>query len=127
MRQLTAKMQMLLAPFERGKTPLDHRLLVKLGLITETQAESLGIGVQSAMGISQNTPGVQMELWLGRCLESCDRPYQPDDFGIPYEEEDFDEAEQLEELEAEAVARDDDDDIEALRGPISTLSDNYRG
>ncbi|KAF1970981.1 P-loop containing nucleoside triphosphate hydrolase protein [Bimuria novae-zelandiae CBS 107.79] len=127
MRQLTAKMQMLLAPFERKNTPLDHRLLAELGLINEHHAESLDIGAQSAMGIPQTTTGIQMEQWLGRCVERFDRPYQADDFGMPYEEEDFEEAEQLQEIEAEVVARDFDEDIEALRGPISTLSDNYRG
>jgi helicase required for RNAi-mediated heterochromatin assembly 1 len=128
LRQITAKMQMLLAPFERGKPPLDHLLLAKLGLLTESQAASLEVDdVKSVMGIPQTTLGIQMEQWLGRCLERCEHPYQPDDFGMPYEEDDFDETEQLKELEAEAVARDDDDDIEALRGPITALSDNFRG
>ncbi|KAF2438516.1 P-loop containing nucleoside triphosphate hydrolase protein [Karstenula rhodostoma CBS 690.94] len=127
LRQLTAKMQLLLVPFERGKGPLDHRLLAKLGLLTEKQAASLEVDAQSVMGIPQSTPSIQMEQWLGRCLERCDHPYQPDDFGMPYEEEDFDEAEQLKEIEAEAVARDDDDDIEALKGPITAICDNFRG
>ncbi|KAJ4290505.1 hypothetical protein N0V90_010722 [Kalmusia sp. IMI 367209] len=126
-RQLTTKMRLLLTPFEIGKTPLDHRFLARLGLITEQQASSLEIDAQSAMGIPQDTPGIQMEQWLGRCLVQCRRPIQPDDFGMAYEEEDFDEIEQLEELEAEAVARDDDDDIEALKGPISFFSDNFKG
>lgn len=37
------------------------------------------------------------------------------------------EVEQLQELEAEAVAKDDDDDLEALRGEVILLSDNYVG
>jgi helicase required for RNAi-mediated heterochromatin assembly 1 len=44
---------------------------------------------------------------------------------MEFEEEDF-EIEQLKELEAEAVAR-DDEDFETLRGPITLLSDNWRG
>ncbi|KAL5386844.1 hypothetical protein DPSP01_003862 [Paraphaeosphaeria sporulosa] len=128
LRQLAAKMQLLLVPFEKApdKGPLDHRLLVKLGLLTEKQATSLEVDTESVMGIPQTTPSIQMEQWLGRCLERCDHPYQPDDFGMPYEEEDF-EAEQIKEIEAEAVARDDDEDIEALRGPISAICDNFRG
>lgn len=66
-----------------------------------------------------------MEQWLGRCLVPCERPSQPDDYSWGYEEEDF-EVEQILEMEAEAVAQ-DDDDIEALRGPYILLSDNYRG
>ena len=120
-------MQMLLAPFEREKPPLDQKFLAKLGLLTEKQAASLDVGAQSVMGIPQTNPGIQMEQWLGRCVERCEHPYQPDDFGMPWEEEDFDEAEQLKELEAETFARDDDDDIEALKGPITALSDNHRG
>ena len=127
MKQLGAKMQLLLAPFERGKMPLDHRLLAELGLITDTQASSLENMASSALCMPKDNPGAQMEQWLGRCLERCEHPYQPDDFGMPYEEEDFEEAEQLQEVEAEAVARDDEEDIEALRGPFLALSDNYRG
>lgn len=37
------------------------------------------------------------------------------------------EVEQLQELEAEAVAQDDEDDREALRGEVILLSDNYVG
>jgi helicase required for RNAi-mediated heterochromatin assembly 1 len=125
-KQLTKKMQDVLAPFEQGKGCLDHRLLVRIGLITETQAESLKFDAQFAMGIVQDTPGIQLEQWLGKSLVESRRPVQPDDFGMDYEEEDFDEVEQLEELEAEAVAR-DNDDIEALKGPVMSLSDNWTG
>jgi helicase required for RNAi-mediated heterochromatin assembly 1 len=37
MKQLTKEMQMLLAPLEANKPPLDHRVLVKLGIITEVR------------------------------------------------------------------------------------------
>ncbi|KAF2114105.1 P-loop containing nucleoside triphosphate hydrolase protein [Lophiotrema nucula] len=125
LRKLTVTMQMLLAPLEANKPPLDHQLLVKLGLMTEEQATSLEMDAQYAMGISSDSPGIQMEQWLGRCLVPCDRPLQPDDFGIEFEEEDF-EIEVLKELEAEAVAQ-DDDDFETLRGERSLLSDNRMG
>lgn len=125
MKELTGRMQMLLAPLEANKPPLDHKVLVKLRLITEEQAESLEIDSRFAMGIDPDSPGVVMEQWLGKSLTPCHRPIQPDDFGMEFEEEDF-EVEQLKELEAEAVAQ-DDDDIEALRGPVTLLSDNYAG
>lgn len=123
-KKLTGAMQLLLAPLEANKPPLDHRLLVKLGLITGEQAESLEMDSLCAMGISSDTPGIQMEQWLGKCLTPCLRPIQPDDFDMEYEEEDF-EIEQLQELEAEAVAQ--DDDFETLRGPVTLLSDNRTG
>ncbi|KAF2179341.1 P-loop containing nucleoside triphosphate hydrolase protein [Zopfia rhizophila CBS 207.26] len=124
-RKLTDMMQMTLAPIEANKPPLDYRFLFKFGLITAEQAESLEMGCVEAMGISSDTPGIQMEQWLGKCLTPCPRPILPDDFGFEFEEEDF-EVEQLKELEAEAVAQ-DDDDIEALKGPVTLLSDNQTG
>jgi helicase required for RNAi-mediated heterochromatin assembly 1 len=126
LRKLKIECQMLLAPLEVNKPPLDHRLLLQLKLITQEQAKSLEIDARSTMGISPaQNPGVYMEQWLGRCLVPCHRPSQPDDFSSDFEEEDF-EVEQLQELEAEAVAQ-DDDDIEALRGEQVLLSDNYIG
>ncbi|KAH7410083.1 P-loop containing nucleoside triphosphate hydrolase protein [Phaeosphaeria sp. MPI-PUGE-AT-0046c] len=129
MRKLSTRIQMLLAPLEANQAPLDHRVLLKLDLITREQANSLEIDARSTMGISAvENPGILMEQWLGRCLIPCQRPSQPDDFSLGYEEEEEDfEVEQLQELEAEAVARDDDDDREALRGEVILLSDDYIG
>ncbi|KAF2867362.1 P-loop containing nucleoside triphosphate hydrolase protein [Massariosphaeria phaeospora] len=125
MFKLTKTMQMLLAPLEANKPPLDHKVLLGLGLITPEQAKSLEDAAQNTMGIEAGDAGLETEQWLGKCLVRCDRPYGPDDFGIEFEEEDF-EVEKLKELEAEAVAR-DDDDIETLRGAVTLLSDNYAG
>ena len=125
MKRLTNEMQLLLSPLEANKPPLDHRVLLRLGLISPEQAESLEMDAICAMGISADTPGIQMEQWLGKCLVPCLRPVQPDDFGMEFEEEDF-EVEQLQELEAEAVAQ-DDDDLEALKGPCTLLCDNTAG
>ncbi|KAH4973379.1 hypothetical protein HBI78_001190 [Parastagonospora nodorum] len=126
LRKLANEIQMLLTPLEANKAPLDHRVLLRLGLFTPEQAKSLEIDSQSTMGISPvDNPGILMEQWLGRCLAPCERPSQPDDYSWGYEEEEF-EVEQILEMEAEAVAQ-DDDDIEALRGPYILLSDNYRG
>jgi helicase required for RNAi-mediated heterochromatin assembly 1 len=126
MKQLTSNCQLLLAPLEANKPPLPHGVLLSLGLITQEQADSLELDSQCTMGISPaDNPGILMEQWLGKCLAPCHRPSQPDDYGWGFEEEDF-EVEQLKELEAEAVAQ-DDDDIEALRGPVTLLNDNYVG
>ncbi|KAF2030927.1 P-loop containing nucleoside triphosphate hydrolase protein [Setomelanomma holmii] len=125
-RKLTTNCQTLLAPFEPAKPPLPHSVLLSLDLITQEQAESLELDSQRTMGISPaENPCILVEQWLGKCLAPCHRPSQPDDYGWGFEEEDF-EVEQLKELEAEAVAQ-DDDDLEALRGPVSLLNDNYIG
>ncbi|KAF2134773.1 P-loop containing nucleoside triphosphate hydrolase protein [Dothidotthia symphoricarpi CBS 119687] len=128
MRKLTGECQLLLAPLELKQSPLDHNVLLQLGIITKDQAASMEMESQSTMGINTaEGPGIFMETWAGRYLDSCTRPVIPDDFDWGgYEEEDFDEVEQLQELEAEAVAR-DDDDIEALKGPVMLLSDNHTG
>ena len=126
MKKLTSQCQLLITPLESNKGPLSHKLLLSLGLITKEQAESLEMESQCTIGVSASeSPGILMEQWLGRCLAPCDRPIGPEQFNWGYEEEDF-EVEQLKELEAEAVAQ-DDDDIEALRGPVTLLSDNYKG
>jgi helicase required for RNAi-mediated heterochromatin assembly 1 len=126
MEKLTITYQLLLAPLEANKGPLDHKVLLSLDLITKEQAESLEMESQCVMGISpSDSPGILMEQWLGKCLVPWDRPIGPEQFDWGHEEEDF-EVEQLKELEAEAVAQ-DDDDIETLRGPATLLSDNYKG
>lgn len=126
MRKATTACQMLLAPFELGKSALDHRVLKQLGLLTEDQAQSLEMDNESILGPSTDIkPGELVEQWLGKALVQCLRPSGPDDFGWEWEEEDLD-VEQLQELEAEAAAR-DDEDIEALKGPVLMLSDNWRG
>jgi helicase required for RNAi-mediated heterochromatin assembly 1 len=87
-RKLTSSCQLLLAPLEANKPPLDHRVLKRLGLITEEQATSLETDAQSIIGISPTeNPGILMEHWLGRCLVPCHRPSQPDDYGWGFEEE----------------------------------------
>jgi helicase required for RNAi-mediated heterochromatin assembly 1 len=88
MRKLTSSCQLLLAPLEANKPPLDHRVLLSLGLITQEQAKSLELDSQYTMGISPiENPGILMEQWLGKCLAPCHRPSQPDDYGWGFEEE----------------------------------------
>ncbi|CAO2653891.1 Nn.00g106240.m01.CDS01 [Neocucurbitaria sp. VM-36] len=126
MRKLTNACQILLAPLEANKPPLNHKVLLSLKLLTEKQAESLEMDSRYTMGISStDSPGILMEQWLGKCLAPCTRPILPDDYEWGYEEEDF-EVEQLKELEAEAIAQ-DDDEKETLRGPVTLLCDNYTG
>jgi helicase required for RNAi-mediated heterochromatin assembly 1 len=88
MRKLISSYQLVLAPLEANKPPLDHRVLVSLGLITQEQATSLELDSQCTMGISPvENPGILMEQWLGKCLAPCHRPSQPDDYGWGFEEE----------------------------------------
>jgi helicase required for RNAi-mediated heterochromatin assembly 1 len=125
MRKVQVAMQNLLAPLEMGKGPLDHRVLRQLGLLTKDQAESLEMDNDSILDTPKDSPGDLMFQWLEKALTECRRPASPDDFGWEWEEEDL-EIEQLQELEAEATAQ-DDDDIEALKGEVLMISDNFRG
>lgn len=125
MRKAKVACQSLLAPLEMGKGPLDHRVLRQLGLLTKDQAESLEMDNDSILDTAKDAPGDLVYQWLGKALTECRRPAGPDDFGWEWEEEDL-EIEQLQELEAEASAQ-DDDDIEALKGEVLMISDNYRG
>ncbi|KAJ8106147.1 hypothetical protein OPT61_g9734 [Boeremia exigua] len=124
MRKAKVVCQELLAPLEMGKSPLDHRVLRKRGLLTKEQSESLEMDNETILDTSNDDPGELMQQWLGMALMECRRPAAPLDFGWEWEEEDL-EVEQLQELEAEASAQ-DDEDIEALKGDVMTLSDNYR-
>jgi helicase required for RNAi-mediated heterochromatin assembly 1 len=125
MRKAQVAMQSLLAPFEMGKGPLDHRELKLLGLLTKDQAESLEMDNDSILDTPSDSAGELMLSWLGKALTECRRPAGPEDFDWEWEEEDL-EIEQLQELEAEATTQ-DDDDIEALKGDVLLISDNYRG
>ena len=125
MKKATVACQMLLAPLEMGKGALDHHVLKQLGLLTKDQAGSLEIDDDSIVPLTEAEPGELMAQWLGKALTECRRPSGPDDFGWEWEEEDL-EIEQLQELEAEAAAQ-DEEDIEALKGPVLMLSDNVKG
>ncbi|OCL14621.1 P-loop containing nucleoside triphosphate hydrolase protein [Glonium stellatum] len=125
LKEITKTMRLLLSPLEANKGPLDHVLLHKLGILTLAQANSLETGAASMLGDQKDSPGIHMELWMGKSLIPVQRTVCPEDFGFEFEEVDL-EFEQLKELEAEAFAK-DDDDIEALKGPVTLLSDNYTG
>ena len=74
------------------------------------------------LGDQKDSPGIHMELWMGKSLIPVPRTVSPEDFGFEFEEVDL-EFEQLKELKAETFAK--DDDIEALKGPVTLLGDNY--
>jgi helicase required for RNAi-mediated heterochromatin assembly 1 len=88
LKKLMSQLQLLLAPLKANEGPLDHRVLLSLGLMTKEQADNLELESQNTMGIScKEQPGILMEQWLGKCITPCHRPSQPDDFGWGFEEE----------------------------------------
>lgn len=87
-KRLTAECQRLLAPLEANMPPLDHKTLLKYELITREQSDSLELDSQCTMGMSPaENPSILMEQWLGKCIVSCTRPIQPEDYEWDFEEE----------------------------------------
>ncbi|KAF2803286.1 P-loop containing nucleoside triphosphate hydrolase protein [Mytilinidion resinicola] len=125
LKDMTKRMQVLLSPLEANKGPIDHRLLATLHIIDKDQAASLEVGIDGMEGLPQDSPTVPMEMWMGHNLKRVARNQEQDYFEYEYEDIDLD-FEELQELEAEAFNR-DDDDLETLRGPVVLLGDNYTG
>lgn len=121
----TEDIKILLAPLENdSKSLLMPATLEKLGLLTEAQCQSLIEGDEDYVheNVEDQLP---LEQWLGSQLEIVKRFLQPDDFGYEFEEAEL-EVEQLEEMEAEATAE-EDDSIERLKGSYFDLFENFTG
>lgn len=127
MRDLQDQMQLVLAPLEPGKGPLNHRTLENLKLLSKAQADSLELGaskwVQATKSNLNEARSSPFFIWLGEKLVTVPPKQKSEEFGFEWEEADL-EFEQLKELEAEDAAQ-EDEDFETLRGPARSLADNY--
>ncbi|KAK3066320.1 hypothetical protein LTS18_001818, partial [Coniosporium uncinatum] len=122
-KALGEKMCDLLLPMGTGKI-IDLDDLERLGLLSSEQYKSFNDG--DTQWVSHNNKAGEttpLFTWLGDVVSINKRTDRPEDFGFEYEEADL-EIEQLKELEAEAVAQ-DDDDLEALKGPSASLANTY--
>ena len=124
MKELEDQIKTLLVPLNPDKTPLDAKVLKGLGLLTETQADSLEAGasqwVQAELENANQSP---FTIWLGKSLVSVPPKQMPETYGFEYEEADL-ELEQIREAEAENVAQ-DDEEFEGLRGEPIAVADNF--
>ncbi|KAL1630432.1 hypothetical protein SLS56_004960 [Neofusicoccum ribis] len=130
LRRLEDEIRRLLSPLEFGSSFFTHGLLYKFGLLTEAQFESLEQGdtLWIRHGKQQEDSSIiehGIEEWIGKNFENVDRGILPDDFAFEYEEVDL-EFEQLKEVEAENMVK-DDEDFETLRGKTINLSENIIG
>lgn len=111
------------------RSVLDHRLLEQLGLLTSKQADSLETGaskwVQTTLSNPNDAARSPLTVWLGRSLEVVQRPGESQDFGFDLEEADL-EYEQLLEIEAENIAK-DDEEFDGLFGNVYAIADHYTG
>lgn len=126
MKEMENRFKMLLSPLRADKQPLDFRLLEQLGLLTTAQADSLEKGasqwVQDTLSIPSGSRS-PFHVWLRDDLIAVPPKQVEEDFGFEYEEADL-EFEALRELEAENLAK-DDEDFEKLRGEWFPVADNY--
>jgi helicase required for RNAi-mediated heterochromatin assembly 1 len=127
MDSISREMCLALAPLERGKGLVDHRLLQSFGILTPAQCESLEKGDPAWSTGNNSDEAWPLKKWCGKQLMENKRVFHKDDFGFDYEEIDL-EFEQLKELEAENLAQDDvEADFESLRGATVSLCDQYVG
>ena len=126
LRNLTDLMMDIIEPLKTKGPPLHHKLLRKLGLLTEGQCRSIEQYASTWTGQGDSARDISpIELWVGNALIPAKPGCTPEDFGYEYEEADL-EVEQLQELEAENTVR-DDEDFETIRGPAISISDNFTG
>ncbi|KAK6430439.1 hypothetical protein LTR95_013407 [Oleoguttula sp. CCFEE 5521] len=112
-----------------SKAVLDHDFLASIGLLTEDQVKSLIDGASQWLQAKQTNPNQAarspLMVWLGDALEPVVPPGQPEDFGFEMEEADL-EYEQLKDIEAEGMAK-DDEEYDTLFGNTYSIADNFAG
>nr|OQO30883.1 hypothetical protein B0A51_01507 [Rachicladosporium sp. CCFEE 5018] len=96
------------------KTVLDHEFLASIGLLTEGQVKSLVDGASQWVQAKQVNPN-----------QAARSPLMPEEYGFELEEAEL-EYEQLKDIEAEGIAK-DDEEHDTLSGNIYSLADNFTG
>ncbi|KAF2104557.1 hypothetical protein NA57DRAFT_63019 [Rhizodiscina lignyota] len=126
MAVLSKEIEELLFPLALGSQALiDADALLKLKVLTAEQHQSLVMGDQD--WVDTNRPQqdtAYVAAWLGPQLQIVPKNLQADEM-YAFEEADL-EFEQLQEIEAEATAQDDEDN-EALKGQYIAIADNFTG
>ena len=126
MRELTKTFGVLLSPLNHDKKPMDHTLLLRLGILTQEQSNSLESGasqwVQSTLEGVAAAVRSPFFVWLNETLKEVEYKPKEKDFGFEYEEADL-EFEQLKDMEAENSNK-DDEDFEELSGQSFPVADN---
>ena len=127
MKDLEKEFGLLLSPLEPTKTPLDFRMLEKVGLLTPKQADTLESGasewVQDKKTNVTDARTSPFAVWLTKTLVAVPPKQKPEMYEFPLEEADLG-FEQLKELEAENMAK-DDEEFDVLRGLRLSLADNF--
>jgi len=130
MKQLEKDIELILEPLKEDvKGLIDHGILEKMGLLSSKQVESLVAGAsqwtQATLGNPNEAARSPLTVWLGRSLEVVPRPGESQDFGFSPEETDL-QYEQLQEIEAENFAK-EDEEFDELYGESYSLADHFTG
>jgi helicase required for RNAi-mediated heterochromatin assembly 1 len=130
LQQLEKEIELILEPLqESAKGLIDHDVLEKMGLLSSKQADSLVAGAsqwtQATLSNPNEAARSPLTVWLGRSLEAVPRPGESQDFGFAPEETDL-EYEQLQEIEAENFAK-EDEEFDELYGNSYAIADHFTG
>jgi len=136
LEDLLKQMSLLLSPLTddnsfkqelKRKGLLDHGLLHKLGILSQAQIDSLERGDTGWTNHDlKSNDELPLKQWLGPQFVVISRDLQSEKLGFEFEEADL-EVEQLQEMEAEVVATDDDNENDRLRGKYVSLLDDVGG
>ncbi|KAL1853711.1 hypothetical protein Plec18170_005102 [Paecilomyces lecythidis] len=126
LKRLIDEISDLLKPFnqERSGSPLPAYFFLKVGVMSQSQFDSLERGAQGWVRGGSGNDSDPIVNWLGDCISKFEVIYDGENFG--FSEDDIDlEYEQLKELEAEQGI--EDDDLEILRGTFTHLKEGFIG
>ena len=124
-KDLTLILDPLVDSREERKEVLPTSLLLKHGIISQAQNDSLEKGAANWVSDREDKDVSYLIKWLGRELVPANRRTMPEDFGIEVEEVDL-AFEQLKEMEAEGKTT-DDEDYDNLRGTRLRLCEPNTG
>jgi len=123
----TIAMLELLEPLKSNSELISHHVFKKLGVLLETQCESLEKGDEGWVhhGDANESPN-PLKSWLGKALVKVKPRAAPPDFGFEYEELDLS-FEEVKEQDAEGIIGEDDDALEELKGDFVPLGSTWTG
>lgn len=125
LRRQEQKMVALLDPIHEQKEPLSAELLRNYELLTEAQYMSLqGRGTGWVQALKGDHPSGSIAAWLGDELVHVGGHGRQDDLDLEYEEIDP-EFEQIKEMEAEAVAN-DEENADTLSGTWRSILERFK-
>ncbi|KAI9726979.1 MAG: hypothetical protein M1828_000327 [Chrysothrix sp. TS-e1954] len=125
--KLTKEIAETLAPLSGSQNLLNTAQLLRYGILTPSQVESLSeeSNAWSTAGDSVVTAD-PMKAWLGAQVMQA-KSVVPYDFGFEEQDDSDDEFEEMLEQEAEQITRDEEDELERLKGEFIPVEEVWTG